>query len=50
MGYDYRADKKGEFEMEFTNYETGEVIGHVFIAGLKPYLRIQRDFLKDGER
>lgn len=50
MSYDYRADENGEFEIEFSNYETGEIIGHVFISGLKPYLRISRDILKDGER
>jgi len=50
MGYDYRADENGEFKIEFINYETGEVIGRVHASGLKPYLRISEDILKDGER
>jgi len=50
VSFDYRADENGEFEIEFRNYETSELIGRVYISGLKPYLRISEDIIKEGER
>ena len=50
MGCDYYADENGEFEIEFRDYKTSNIIGIIHISNLKPHQAISRDILKGSVR
>ena len=49
MFFDYKATEKGEFLLEISDYETGQILGTVHLVDLKPFHRLSRGIII-GER
>jgi len=45
MGFDYRATKEGQFLLIVSDYETGEKLGEVYLSGLRPFQKLDKEVM-----
>lgn len=49
MSFDYQATEEGQFLLVITDSATGEKLGEVYLSGLSPFQRLNREVII-GER
>ena len=50
MGCDYLATEEGQFLLVISDYETGTKLGEIYLSGLTPFQRLDREVLIGGTR